>query len=166
MGVSGDRRVLVFFEAVHLAVVQRSHVVRLPAILLLLFRFLTLRRSATAAPRAGGYPPRAHGSCPVLRREPQLFPVFRVAAGFPPRTLLFDTSLPVLYAPLCFLSEGLLRTFARFFSSCRRFSAVRRSSAFVDSAFLCVSAFVCSVLRRSSRFASFFARSSRAGLGL
>ena len=42
VGVSGDGRVLVFFEAVHLAVVQRTHVVRLPAMLLLLLRFLTL----------------------------------------------------------------------------------------------------------------------------
>ena len=42
VGVSGDGRILVFFEAVHLALVQRPHVVRLPAMLLLLLRFLTL----------------------------------------------------------------------------------------------------------------------------
>jgi hypothetical protein len=42
VSMSGDRGVLVFFEAVHLAVVQGTHVVRLPAMLLLLLRFLTL----------------------------------------------------------------------------------------------------------------------------
>ena len=37
-----DGRVLVFFEAVHLIAVQGTHVVRLPSLLLLLLRFLTL----------------------------------------------------------------------------------------------------------------------------
>jgi hypothetical protein len=40
--VSGDGCVLVFFETVNLAVAQGPHVVRLPAMLLLLLRFLTL----------------------------------------------------------------------------------------------------------------------------
>src|SRR5208283_4387871 len=42
VGVSVDGRVLVFSEAVHLIVVQGTDVVRLPAMLLLLLRFLTL----------------------------------------------------------------------------------------------------------------------------
>src|SRR5208283_1853542 len=42
VGVPVDGRVLVFPEAVHLVVVQGTHVIRLPAMLLLLLRFLTL----------------------------------------------------------------------------------------------------------------------------
>ena len=38
-------------------------------------------------------------------------PVLRLAAELPSRTLLFDDRLPVLYAPLGFLSEGLLSMF-------------------------------------------------------
>ena len=63
VGVSGDGRVLVFFEAVHFVAVQGPHVVRLPAMLLLLLRFLTLLAFGDrCCSRAAGYPRARHRS--------------------------------------------------------------------------------------------------------
>ena len=108
----GDGRVLVFLEAVHLAVVQSTHVVRLPAMLLLLLRFLTL---LAFGDRGCCAPPDIRGErmpLVLLCGESLGFiPVFRLAAELSSRTLLFDGGLPILYAPLGFFSEGLLSAF-------------------------------------------------------
>ena len=112
MGVSGDGRVLVFFEAVHLAVVQSPHVVRLPAMLLLLLRFLTLLAFGDRGLRA---PPDIRGERTALvllcGESLGFFPVFRLAAELTAQTLLFDGGLSILYAPLGFFSERLLPAF-------------------------------------------------------
>jgi hypothetical protein len=112
VGVSADGCILVFSEAVHLALVQRPHVVRLPAMLLLLLRFMPLLALGNC------------GQCaaPDIRGE-RLFlvllcggalglvPVFRRATGLSPRTLLFNRGLPILCAPLGVFSQGLLPVF-------------------------------------------------------
>ena len=163
VGVSGDRGVLVFSEAVHLVAVQSPHVVRLPAMLLLLLRFLTL---LALGDRGLCAPPDIRGErMPLVLLCGDSFgliSVFRLAAELPSRTLLFDGGLSILYAPLGFFSEGLLPVF--------RALPFLLPAAFGDPpllrfrylAFRCVSAFICSVLRRSSRFASSFARSASA----
>ena len=104
----GDGRVLVFFEAVHLVAVQGTHVVRLPALLLLLLRFLTLLAFGDCGFRA---PPDIRGErMPLVLLCGDRFglvPVFRLAAELPSRTLLFDGGLAILCAPLGFFSDGL-----------------------------------------------------------
>ena len=111
VGVSVDGRVLVFSEAVHLVVVQRTHVVCLPTMLLLLLRFLTLLALGDCGLRA---PPdiRVERAFLVLLCGGIGFvPVFRLAAELSPGTLLFGGFLAVLYATLGFFSERLLPVF-------------------------------------------------------
>ena len=144
VGVSGDGRVLVFSEAVHLVVVQSTHVVRLPAMLLLLLRFLTLLALGDCGLRAPPYIRGERASLVLLCGGIGLVPVFRLAAELSSGTLLFDGFLAILCAPLGFFSEGLLPVFRAlaFFTSAafgdravvppsltRPFSACRPSSA-------------------------------------
>ena len=115
VGVSGDGRVLVFFEAVHLAVVQSPHVVRLPAMFLLLLRFLTLLafgdRGLCAPPDVRG----ERQSLVLLRGGTLgLVPVFRRATELPARTLLFDGGLAILCAPVRFFADSFLPAFRAF----------------------------------------------------
>ena len=112
VGVSGDGRILVFSEAVHLALVQRPHVVRLPAMLLLLLRFLALLALGNCGQCA---PPDVRGerlSLVLLRAGTLgLVPVFRRATELPSRTLLLDGGFPILCSPLSVFSQGLLPVF-------------------------------------------------------
>jgi hypothetical protein len=109
VGVSGDSRVFVFSKTVHLALVQRPHVVCLPAMLLLLLRFLTLLALGNCGQCA---PPDIRGErlFLVLFRGGALglVPVSRRATELPSRTLLFNRGLTILCAPISFFSEGLL----------------------------------------------------------
>jgi hypothetical protein len=85
---------------VHLAVVQSPHVVRLPAMLLLLLRFLTLLAFGDRGLRApAGI--RSERTLLVLfcRESLYFFAVFRVAAELTAQTFLFDDGLSILYAP-------------------------------------------------------------------
>jgi hypothetical protein len=112
VSVSGDGRVLVFFEAVHLAVVQSTHVVGLPTMLLLLLRFLTLLalgdRGLCASPDIRG----EHMPFVLLCGDGfGLVSVFRLATELSSSTLLFDGGLSILCAPLGFFSDGLLSVF-------------------------------------------------------
>ena len=110
--VSGDGRVLVFSEAVHLAVVQRTHVVCLPAMLLLLLCFLTL---LALGDRCCCAPPDIRGKRVALVLlccgSLGFIPVVRLATELPARTLLFDEGFTILYAPLGFFAEGFLTAF-------------------------------------------------------
>ena len=110
-----DGRVLVFPEAVHLIAVQGAHVVRLPALLLLLLRFLTL-----LALRDRGFcaPPNICGErVPLVLLCGDRFglvPVFRLATELPSRTLLFDGGLTILCAPVRFFADSFLPAFRAF----------------------------------------------------
>ena len=103
--VSGDGGLLVFFEAVHLAVVQSSHMVGLPALLLLLLRFLTL---LAFGDRCCCAPPDIRGKRMALvllcGGSLGIIPIFRMAAELSPCTFLFDAGFPVLYTPLGFFA--------------------------------------------------------------
>ena len=110
-----DGRVFIFFEAVHLIAVQGTNVVRLPALLLLLLRFLTLLAfgdgSLRSPPDIGG----ERASLVLLCGERLgLVPVFCRAAELPSHTLLFDGGLAILGAPLSFFSDKLLPAFRAF----------------------------------------------------
>ena len=104
-----DGRVLVFPEAVHLIAVQSSDVVRLPTMLLLLLRFLTLLAFGDCGFRA---PPDIRGErmSLVLLSVGSLgfIPVVRLAAELPSRTLLFDGGLTILCAPVRFFADRFL----------------------------------------------------------
>ena len=110
MGVSVDSRALVFSEAVHFVVVQSTHVVRLPAMLLLLLRFLTLLTLGNCGLRA---PPDIHGEralLVLLCGDIDFVPVFRLAAELSSGTLLFG-GIP---CPFCMRrSASLRREFCR-----------------------------------------------------
>ena len=104
--VDRDGRILVFFEAVHLIAVQGTDLVRLPALLLLLLRFLTLLALGDCGFRS---PPDIGGERTSLillcGDRFGLVSVFRLATELPSRALFFDNGLPVLDTPLGFFSE-------------------------------------------------------------
>ena len=107
VGVSGDGRVLVFPEAVHRVAVQGTHVVRLPTMLLLLLRFLTLLALGDRGLCAPPYIRGERAFLVLLCGGIGLVPVFRLAAELTPGALLFGGGLPVLYAALGFFAEGV-----------------------------------------------------------
>ena len=109
--MSVDGRVLVFPEAVHFVVVQRTHVVRLAAMLLLLLRFLTLLALGDRGLRAPPYIRGERASLVLLRGGIGVVPVFRLAAELSSGTFLFGGFLAVLYAPLGFFTQGILPVF-------------------------------------------------------
>ena len=113
--VDRDGRILVFFEAVHLIAVQGTDLVRLPALLLLLLRFLTLLALGDCGFRS---PPDIGGERTSLillcGDRFGLVSVFRLATELPSRALFFDNGLPVLDTPLGFFSERLLPAFRAF----------------------------------------------------
>ena len=92
---------------------QSPHVIRLPAMLLLLLRFLTL---LTFGDRCCCAPPDIRGKrmALVLLCVGSLgfIPVLRLAAELPPCTLFFDAGLPILYTPLGFFTKRLLSAFS------------------------------------------------------
>jgi len=104
--VSGDGRVLVFPEAVHLVVVQSTHVIRLPAMLLQLLRILTLLALGDRGFRAPPYIRGERAFLVLLCGGIGLVPVVRLAAELSPGAFLFGGFLPVLYATLGFFAEG------------------------------------------------------------
>jgi hypothetical protein len=111
VGVPVDGRVLVFPEAVHFVVVQRTHVVRLPAMLLLLLRFLTLLALGDRGLRAPPYICGERASLVLLCGGIGFVPVFRLAAELSPGAFPFGGFLPVLYATVSFFAEGVLPLF-------------------------------------------------------
>ncbi len=119
MGVPVDGRVLVFSEAVHLVAVQRTHVVRLPAMLLQLLRFLTLLALGDRGLGAPPYICRERAFLILLCGGIGFVPVFGLAAELSSGTLLFGGGLAVLYATVGFFAERFLPVFCTlaFFTS-------------------------------------------------
>ena len=111
VSMSGDGRVLVFPEAVHLVVVQSTHVVRLPAMFVLLLRFLTLLALGDGGLRAPPYIRRERASLVLLCGGIGFVPVVRLAAELTPGTFLFDGFLRILCATISFFAEGDLPLF-------------------------------------------------------
>ena len=111
MSVSVDGRVLVFSEAVHFVVVQSAHLIRLPAMLLLLLRFLTLLALGDRGLRAPPYIRRERAFFVLLCGGIGFVPVVRLAAELSSGTFLFGGFLAVLYATLGFFAEGVLPVF-------------------------------------------------------